>query len=68
MPPGEILVTCASCQHRLSLPIAAVRRDNFYCPKCYQKIPLSGLRTASADTDTRSQAARPKKSSRTQRR
>ncbi len=68
MPAGEVPVTCAHCQHRLSLPIAAVRRDNFYCPKCFQKIPLSGLRAVGADTDARSQAARPKKSSRTQRR
>jgi hypothetical protein len=45
MPPGEILVTCPHCQHRASIPIAAVKRDNYYCGKCFQKIPMQGVRT-----------------------
>jgi hypothetical protein len=68
MAAGEIAVTCPNCQHRTSLPIAAVKRDNFYCSKCFQKIPMSGIRTVSTDTDRRPQPARPKKSSRNYRR
>jgi hypothetical protein len=63
---GELPVNCPFCQHRTTLPIAAIKRDNFYCPKCLQKVPLSGVRTTS-DDDSRSQPAR-KKSSRTGRR
>ena len=64
MPAGEVPVTCPNCQHRTSLPIAAVRRDNYYCSKCFQKIPMEGVRLFSSDADTRFVPARPKKSSR----
>jgi hypothetical protein len=65
MPPGEITVTCPACGNRVSLPIAAVKRDNFYCSRCLEKIPMGGIRTASDDTNNRPQPAKPKKSSRT---
>jgi hypothetical protein len=68
MPPGEVRITCPHCQHQASLPIAAVKRDNFYCAKCLEKVPLSTFRFSNADDDRRPQAARPKKSSRTYRR
>jgi hypothetical protein len=64
MPPGEITVTCPACGNRVSLPIAAVKRDNFYCSRCLEKIPMGGIRTASDDTNNRPQPAKPKKSSR----
>ena len=64
MPPGEITVTCPGCGHRVSLPIAAVKRDNFYCSRCLEKIPMSGIRTSSDDNNRRPQAAKLKKSSR----
>ncbi|HLK58406.1 MAG TPA: hypothetical protein VKU00_17695 [Chthonomonadaceae bacterium] len=64
MPAGEVPITCPSCQHRTSLPIAAVRRDNYYCSRCFQKIPLSGVRLYTDDAAARVPAARPKKSSR----
>ena len=68
MAAGEITVTCPNCDHRTSLPIAAVKRDNYYCSRCFQKIPMSGLRTHTSDMDSRPQPARPKKSSRYSRR
>ncbi len=68
MPPGEISVNCPACNQRMSIPIAAVKRDNFYCSKCFQKIPLSGVRPSTYDTDSRTVPARPKKSSRPARR
>lgn len=67
MPPGEMMVTCPQCQHRTSIPIAAVKRDNYYCSKCLQKIPMQGIRTYD-QTDSTSSTARPKKSSRGYRR
>lgn len=67
MAAGEIVVTCQNCQHRTSLPIAAVKRDSYYCSKCLQKISMSGIRTVSTGTDRRPQPARPKKSSRSYR-
>lgn len=63
---GEVPVTCPSCRHRTVLPVAAIKRDNFYCPKCLEKIPMTGVRTTSED-DSRSQPVR-KKSSRSSRR
>jgi CxxC-x17-CxxC domain-containing protein len=68
MPPGEVPVTCPACGNRSSVPIAAVRRDNYYCARCFQKIPLAQVRTGSGDMDTRPQPARPKRSSRSNRR
>ena len=65
MPPGEITVTCPGCGNRVSLPIAAVKRDNFYCSRCLEKIPMAGIRTASDDASNRPQPAKPKKSSKT---
>lgn len=44
MPPGEIRVTCPHCGHSTSLPIAAVKRNNYYCGKCFEKIPMQDLR------------------------
>ena len=67
MPPGEIMITCPSCGRRASLPVAAVRRDNYYCAQCFQKIPLGDVRTSS-DAEARPQPAKPKRSSRTNRR
>ena len=49
MPPGEIVVTCPNCQNRARLPFAAVKRDNFYCAKCAQKIPLNGVRPSTEE-------------------
>lgn len=64
MPPGEVPITCPHCQHRTTLPVAAVKRDNFYCQKCLQKVPLNGFRTHSDEMVGRTHAAKPKKSSR----
>ncbi|HZO91134.1 MAG TPA: hypothetical protein VFB38_22605 [Chthonomonadaceae bacterium] len=64
MPAGEIPITCPHCQHRTSLPVAAVKRDNYYCSRCLQKIPMQGIRAYSDPTEDRPYAARPKKSSR----
>ena len=44
MPPGELIVTCPNCQHRTNLPFDAIKRDNYYCSKCLQKVPLQGIR------------------------
>ena len=68
MPPGEIVVVCPNCQTRARLPIAAVKRDNFYCSKCFEKVPMTGVRPTMMDEDAHSPSARPKKSSRTYRR
>ena len=67
MSVGEILVTCPACQHRMSLPVAAVKRDNFYCSKCYEKVPMAGIRTSPVGEIPRRPPA-PKKSSRAARR
>lgn len=66
MAYGEVAVTCPSCQHRTTIPMAAVKRDNYYCSKCFQKVPMVGVRTYSDDSE-RSAPVRPKKSSRTRR-
>ena len=68
MAAGEIPITCPHCGHRASLPVAAVRRDNYHCGKCFEKVPMTGLRAAAGDEAGRPQPARPKKSSRTNRR
>jgi endogenous inhibitor of DNA gyrase (YacG/DUF329 family) len=68
MASGEIGVTCPNCANRVVLPIAAIKRDNFYCSKCCQKIPLGQIRTAPLDDSAQRQTARPKKSSRAYRR
>jgi len=68
MASGEIPVTCPNCQHTTSLPIAAIKRDNYYCGRCFQKIPMSGIRPSYSETDSRPQPARPRKSSRHPRR
>ena len=68
MASGEVPITCPNCGQRTLLPVAAVRRDNYHCSKCFEKVPMSGLRTTSSDNDSRPQPARPKKSSRTGRR
>lgn len=64
MPPGEIMVTCPNCENRASLPIAAVKRNNYYCAKCFKKIPMEGIRTVTGNNDSRPQPAHAKKSSR----
>ena len=68
MAAGELPITCPNCSHRTTLPIAAIKRDNYYCSKCLQKVPMSSVRLSTADTETRSAPARPKKSSRGARR
>jgi len=45
MPPGEIPVTCVGCGYQLRVPVAAVRRNNLYCPQCGKNIPLAGTLT-----------------------
>ncbi len=52
MPPGEVTVTCSSCEYQLRLPTAAVRRDNFFCPQCGKNIPLAGVNTQTGDGST----------------
>ena len=68
MPPGEILVTCPHCQHRTSVPFAAVKRDNFYCSSCFQKVPMEGMRSLAHNAATTGAPRPPKKSSRGYRR
>lgn len=68
MAAGEVRITCPHCQNQASLPIAAVKRDNYYCSKCLEKVPLSNFRFSNNDDDRRTQPARPKKSSRAYRR
>jgi hypothetical protein len=51
----------------MSLPVAAVKRDNFYCSKCYEKVPMAGIRTSPVGEIPRRPPA-PKKSSRNARR
>lgn len=53
MAAGEILITCPACQHRASLPIAAVRRNNYYCARCFEKVPMDQVRTGGGDNDGR---------------
>jgi hypothetical protein len=67
MPSGEMRVTCPNCQHVTSLPIAAVKRDNYYCSKCLQKIPMRDLR-AYDQGNTPALNARDRRSSRGNRR
>ena len=68
MPPGELPIVCPNCNRRTFLPIAAIKRNNYYCSGCFEKVPLDGVRTYSTDADNNAQPARPKKSSRTGRR
>ena len=68
MASGEVPIVCPQCQHRASVPVAAVKRDNYYCGKCFERIPMVGVRTFSSEGDNRSVAARPKKSSKVHRR
>lgn len=69
MASGEVPVTCPNCQHRTSLPIAAVKRDNYYCSRCMQKIPMSNLRNQPYDpTNTHVQPARSRQGNRNHRR
>ena len=49
MPPAEVTIVCPHCQHRTSLPIAAVKRDNYHCSRCLEKIPMTSQRIASPD-------------------
>jgi len=67
MPPGEVTITCPHCQHRTSLPIAAVKRDNYHCSRCLEKIPMSSQRIVHSE-ENRPMSSRPKKSSRGYRR
>jgi hypothetical protein len=67
MPSGEVMVTCPHCQHRTSLPIAAVKRDNYHCSRCLEKIPMSSQRIAYSDQGNAT-SSRPKKSNRGYRR
>ena len=67
MPPGEVYITCPHCQHRTSLPIAAVKRDNYHCSRCLEKIPMSSQRIAPPE-DGHPASSRPKKSTRGYRR
>jgi late competence protein required for DNA uptake (superfamily II DNA/RNA helicase) len=67
MASGEIMVTCPQCQNRASIPIAAVKRDNYYCSKCLQKIPMQSVRPYD-QLGAAPPAARPKKSARGYRR
>lgn len=66
MPAGEMRVTCPKCQHSTTLPIAAVKRNNYYCGKCFEKIPMQDLRTY--DPDASGSGGRAKRSSRGYRR
>lgn len=66
MPPGEMVVTCPHCQHRANVPFDAIKRDNYYCSKCLEKVSLQGIR--SFNTNATSNPPRAKKSSRGSRR
>jgi hypothetical protein len=68
MPSGEIPITCPNCQHSTSLPVAAVKRDNYYCSRCLQKIPMRDIRFGGNDTGNRAASSRPTKNSRHKRR
>ncbi len=68
MPPPEIPVTCAGCGNRLAVPMAAVRRNNFYCPRCGKNIPLAGVQASVVDTGQSQARIKPKRSSRPMRR
>lgn len=67
MPPGEISVACPGCEHRISIPVGAIRRNNMYCPKCGKAVPLTNVQ-APDPTGNAVGRSRPKKSSRTFRR
>lgn len=67
MPAGEVTIICPLCQHRTSLPIAAVKRDNYHCSWCLEKIPMSSQRFTNSEQRP-STSNRPKKSSRGYRR
>ena len=67
MAAGEIRIICPNCQHQTYLPVAAAKRDNFYCSKCLEKVPLGQFRFSNNETDNRP-PAKPKRSSRTYRR
>lgn len=67
MAAGEVRITCPHCQNQANLPIAAVKRDNFYCSKCLEKVPLDNFRFSNAE-EGRRPPPRPKKSSRAYRR
>ena len=68
MPPGEIMIACPNCKRRASVPIAAVKRDNYYCSQCFEKVPMQGVRAPDSDGTASAAPPRPKKSSRTYRR
>lgn len=59
MPPGEIPVTCPGCGYQLRVPVAAVRRNNLYCPQCGKNIPLADAMPDTApDQGTRARKPR----------
>jgi hypothetical protein len=47
MARGEAFITCAQCGAQSRIPVMALQRDNYYCSKCGNRIPLSSINLAS---------------------
>jgi uncharacterized paraquat-inducible protein A len=50
MARGEVTLKCPQCEFETRVPVAALRRDNYYCSRCGIRIPLEGVRTDPNDS------------------
>ena len=61
MARGEAFVSCPNCGSQSRIPIIALKRDNYHCSRCGNRVPLATVNIPGDNGNNPASRSQPKK-------
>ena len=61
MARGEAFVSCPNCGSQSRIPIIALKRDNYHCSRCGNRVPLATVNIPGDNGNHPASRSQPKK-------